>query len=64
MSAHENSLRALRRSLWHGERERQQAENIFSSDSAQSDLDVAHTMLRQLEQSWYDYVQAGRFSGV
>ncbi|MDP6475101.1 MAG: MarR family winged helix-turn-helix transcriptional regulator [Alphaproteobacteria bacterium] len=46
------------------ERERGQAEEIFSSEAAQSDLDTAHTMLRRLEQSWYNYVQAGHFSGT
>ncbi len=46
------------------EREREQAEKIFASESAKDELDVSHKMLRQLEQSWYNYVQAGRFSGV
>lgn len=46
------------------EREREQAEKIFASESAKDELDVSHKMLRQLEQSWYNYVQAGRFSGI
>ena len=46
------------------QRERQQAEKLFSGEAAQSNLDVAHTMLRQLEQSWYNYVQVGRSSSV
>ncbi len=46
------------------DRERQQAEILFSGEAAQRDLDVAHTMLRRLEQSWYNYVQAGRFIDI
>ncbi len=46
------------------QREGQQAEKIFASEAAQSELDTAHKMLRQLEQSWYNYVQAGHFSGL
>jgi DNA-binding MarR family transcriptional regulator len=46
------------------EREREQAENLFASENAKDELAVSHKMLRQLEQSWYHYVQAGRFSGV
>jgi DNA-binding MarR family transcriptional regulator len=46
------------------ERERDQAEKIFSSEAARGDLDTAHTMLRQLEQTWYNYVRVGRFDGI
>lgn len=46
------------------ERERHQVKILFSSEAAQSSLDIAHTMLRQLEQGWYNYIQAGRFSGI
>jgi DNA-binding MarR family transcriptional regulator len=44
--------------------ERRHAETIFGDEGARRDLDTAHTMLRRLEQSWFNYVQAGRFSGV
>jgi len=70
-SAHDKRSVRVRRStkgdalcLTLREHEREQAEIIFASDSAKQELGVAHKMLRQLEQSWYNYVQAGRFSGV
>ncbi len=46
------------------DRERAQAEKIFCNENSRRDLDNAHTMLRQLEQSWYNYVQAGRFNDI